>query len=73
MNRETKHERFKRLAQARGDRLLKDLELLGNLSNRHNYEYSEEDIRKLFGVIEAELRDCKARFRTATPKRRIDF
>lgn len=59
---ETKHERFKRLAKQRGDRVLKDIDLLGNLSNRNNYDYSEADLKKLFSAIEEELRITKARF-----------
>jgi hypothetical protein len=60
---ESKDERFKRLAKQRGDRVLKDLELLGNLGNRNNYDYSEADVRKLFSALEEELRTAKARFK----------
>lgn len=70
---ESKHDRFKRLAAARGERVLKDIALLGNLSHRGNYEYSEAEVRKLFATIEAELRDCKARFTSAKPRRRIEL
>lgn len=73
MNNESKHQRFRRLASSRGERILKDFELLGNLANRRNYEYSEEEVRKLFAVIEAELRDCKSKFVTSQRKRRIEF
>jgi hypothetical protein len=59
---ETKHERFKRLAKLRGERVLKDLQLLGNLSNTRNYEYSETDIKNLFSVVEEELRVAKSGF-----------
>jgi len=72
MRDETKHEKFKRLAKQRGERVLKDLELLGNLSNRNNYEYSDQDVRKLFSAIEDELRISKARF-TSNKKREIRF
>jgi hypothetical protein len=69
---ESRNNRFKRLAKQRGERLLKDLQLLGNLSNRNNYEYSENEIRKLFGAIEEELRANKARF-TVQKNRKINF
>ena len=64
MNEETKHERFKRLARQRGERIIKDISVLGNLSNRNNYEYSDQDIRVLFSAIEEELRATKNRFNT---------
>ena len=65
---ETKHERFKRLAMQRGDRLLKDIHLLGNLSNGNNYHYSDEEVGKLFSIIESELRIQKSRFRSKKRK-----
>jgi hypothetical protein len=69
---ETKHDRFKRLAKQRGDRVLKDLELLGNLGNRNNYDYTELDVRKLFSTLEEELRIAKMRFKV-NKKREIKF
>lgn len=72
MENETKHEKFKRLAKQRGERVLKDLELLGNLSNRNNYDYTDADVRKVFTTLEDELRTSKARF-NINKKREIKF
>lgn len=72
MANETKHEKFQRLAKQRGDRVLKDLELLGNLGNRNNYDYTESDVRKLFSALEEELRVAKLRFKQ-NKKREIRF
>lgn len=72
MTDENRQERFKRLAKLRGDRVLKDIQLLGNLSNRNNYDYSDHDVRKLFNTIEEELRISKTRF-NSTKKREIRF
>lgn len=58
-----KHRKFKRLAKQRGERILKDLRLLGNLSNRNNYAYSEQEINLVFGAIEEELRHARTRFK----------
>jgi hypothetical protein len=68
----TKHEKFKRLARLRGNRALEDIRLLANLSNRNNYDYTDADVRKLFVVIEEELKTAKAKF-TSSPKREIQF
>lgn len=70
---EGKHEKFKRLAISRGERVLKELRLLSNLSNTGNYEYTDEDVRTLFTAIESELRDCKAQFRPSERRRRIEL
>jgi hypothetical protein len=72
-DKETKADKFKRLAAARGDRVIHELGLLGNLSNEGNYEYTEAEIQKLFSVIDAELRDCKAKFSSRTKRRRVEF
>lgn len=72
MTNESKNEKFKRLAKQRGDRVLKDIELLGNLGNRNNYDYSESDVRKLFSTLEEELRIAKTRFKQ-NKKREIRF
>ena len=44
---ETKRDKFVRLAEKRMDSILKGIELMGNLSNTNNYEYTQEDINKI--------------------------
>ena len=43
-----KRERFKRLAVYRTNEILRRLKVLGNCANRSAYDYSEEDINKIF-------------------------
>lgn len=57
-----KHEKFRRLAKLRGDRIIKDLRLLQNLSNTSNYEYMPDEVRAVFGPIEDGLRAAKQSF-----------
>lgn len=64
---ETKNERFRRLAQSRGNRLIREIQLLGNLSNTSYYAYSPEDVDDLFEPIQNELDRAKETF---SPKRR---
>lgn len=59
---ETRSDRFKRLATQRTNAVLDKLRLLGNLSNKSSYEYSEEDLRKIFSAIDIQLRTIKTRF-----------
>lgn len=59
---ETRKERFKRLATTRTSAVLDKLRLLGNLSNRANYDYSEEDVKKIFSAVDFQFRDVKTRF-----------
>jgi hypothetical protein len=58
----TKRAAFARLAENRTNTILDRIRILGHLSNRSAYEYSEEDVRKMFSAIEDELRLTKARF-----------
>lgn len=62
MARETKRERFVRIAEARTNRIIDNMRLLGNCSSRSNYEYTDEDIKKIFGALEKELKQTKNRF-----------
>lgn len=61
---ESKNDRFRRLAKLRGERILRDLRLIGNLSNLNNYEYSNEEVKKIFSSIEEELKLSRQRFST---------
>lgn len=72
MSSESKNERFKRLAKQRGERALHDIHLLGNLSNRNNYDYSDNEVRKLFSALEDELKQAKSRF-ASNKRREIKF
>ena len=59
---ETKRERFVRIAESRTNKIINMIELLGNCSNKSTYEYSEEDVNKIFGRLEKEIRNAKQRF-----------
>jgi hypothetical protein len=60
---ETRAERFKRLATQRTNAVMKRLRILGNCSNRQPYEYTKEDIDKIFAAIDRAVKETRARFR----------
>ena len=62
-NNETKAERFKRLAEKRTRKVLEDLRILSNLSNKGLYEYAPEQLRKVFGAISDAFEEAKIRFK----------
>ena len=66
-----KEERFKRVAEARTNKIIDQIRLLGNCANRSNYEYSEEDVRKIFSAIESELKEAKAKYQTKTRNKKF--
>lgn len=57
-----KRERFKRLATQRTNSVLNRLKVLGNCSNRSAYEYTEEEVNKIFLEIERRVKEMKAKF-----------
>jgi hypothetical protein len=59
---ETKAEKFERLANLRTNQILDGLRKLGSLSNRNHYDYSEDEVRRIFATIEEAVADAKSRF-----------
>lgn len=57
-----KTENFIRLAEARTNKIIDMIELLGNLSNKSNYSYSDEQVDSIFSSIEDALRESKKKF-----------
>jgi ABC-type Fe3+-hydroxamate transport system substrate-binding protein len=59
---ETPEQRFERLAILRTNAVLDRLRILGNLSNRQMYKYSEEDVDKIFSAISKQIKETRSRF-----------
>ena len=70
---ETKREKFVRLAEARTNRIIDTLQLLGNLSNTGAYEYSKKDIDQMFKAIEDAVADARGRYTKADSKANQKF
>ena len=62
MSNESKRDRFVRLAEARTNKILEMMRLLGNCSSKANYEYTDEDVKKIFAALEKELKNTKNKF-----------
>ncbi|SEP84326.1 hypothetical protein SAMN02910289_00655 [Lachnospiraceae bacterium RM5] len=63
---ETKREKFVRLAEKRMDNILKGIELMGNLSNSNNYEYTQEDLSKIIKTLKTAVSDLEHTYNTAS-------
>ena len=57
-----KRQKFAELAEARVNRALKDISLIGNLSNRAAYDFTDADVRKIFAALQKALDGAKSRF-----------
>jgi len=60
--RENRHARFIRLAEARTNKVIEMIRLIGNCSNKSNYSYCTQDVEKMFNIIQQELDAAKQRF-----------
>jgi len=65
-----KRERFKRVAARRTNAILRRIEILGNCANRSAYEYTEDEVSKIFNEIDRVLRITKMRFNIARNKKK---
>lgn len=63
---ESKEEAFRRLATKRTNAALERIRVLGHCANPQLYEYSEEDVRKIFRAIEKELKIVKTKFQNSS-------
>ena len=71
MGRDSKHERFVRLANARVNAALRSLELVGNLGNRANYEYDHHEVARIVKVLREQVEDVKSKFANGAGKSRF--
>lgn len=62
MPRKKDRDKFVELAEKRVTRTLNDIRLIGNLSNRSNYSYTKQDVKKIYSALKAGLDEMKARF-----------
>ena len=66
-------DKFKELAEKRVSRALNDLRLIGNLANRNNYNFEQEDVDKIFSALDGAVRDVKSKFRSPVTTRDRTF
>ena len=72
-NYETNRERFIRIAEARTQKIIDMIDLLGNCSNQYNYDYTQKDVDKMFSAIETALKASKAKFASENTNKNTRF
>lgn len=70
---ETKREKFVRLAESRTNKILNILQLLGNCANTNTYDYTQKDVEKIFASIESEVKETKKKFNKIENKKENRF
>ena len=70
---ETKRDKFVRLAEARTNKIIDMLQLLSNCSNSNVYDYTQQDVDKIFNAIDAEVKEAKKKFSNIESKKSTRF
>lgn len=73
MERSKSREKFVNLAEKRVTKAIKDLRLIGNLSNKSNYSYDEKDVKKIIGALESEIKNLRQKFTKNTGSEDVIF
>ena len=58
-NMKNKSDKFIELANKRVNKTLKDIQLVGNLANKQNYEYNEQQVKQILKALQHELDNVK--------------
>ena len=66
-------DKFVELAQKRVSRVVKDIRLIGNLSNRTNYSYADDDVKKIVSTLKSEISRLQKRFETSVTENDDSF
>lgn len=62
MKQEEKRERFKRLGTQRTNAVIQKIKVLSNCANRSAYEYTEDEVNKIFSEVERRVKEAKSKF-----------
>lgn len=68
-----KRENFVRLAEARVSRARDSIRIIGNLSNRSNYEYDEQDVKKIVQSLQEALTQVRIQLESNSGKANSKF
>jgi len=61
-NKEARSEKFKRIATKRTNDILNKIRILGNCSNKSSYNYTSDEVSKIFNTIERATKEAKSNF-----------
>ena len=69
----TKRERFESVAANRVQRILSSLDSLSKCANSNNYEYSEDDVKKMIHTLKNKIKFVEDVFHQNLNKSKINF
>ena len=57
-----KREKFLNLAEKRVNNAIKAIKTVGNLSNKKNYDYTEDHAKEMISALEKEVKELRKKF-----------
>ena len=61
-NKSARMKKFEELAERRVNEAVKKIQLIGNLSNTANYEYTDRHVRQILSAMRGEVKNLELRF-----------
>ena len=68
-----KQSKFRELAEKRVNNAIKNIQLIGNLSNTSAYTYSDEEVKKIFKTLKEEISIAEAKFKARGKNNNFKF
>ena len=68
-----KMQRFEELGEKRMLEVIKKIRLIGNLSNKNNYEYTEKHVKKIIASLQNEINVLENKFKFEDEKIEFKF
>jgi len=65
--------KFEKIAERRVTEAIKRLRLIGNLSNKRNYSYTEKHVKQILSALESEMKDLRNKFQNNSSGGQIEF
>ena len=70
---EAKKARFYRVGERRINKILKYLKLVGNMSNKNLYLYTDQEVKKMFNVLKTMISKTEDKFQTGSQQKEYSF
>lgn len=64
-----KRDRFVRIVERRVNNIFDALDSLGKCANKRNYEYGEDDVKRIFSAIDKKIKETKYLYQNANKKK----
>ena len=65
--------KFKEIGERRVSRAIEAIRLVGNLANKSNYDYTDDDVKQLTRALQDALQNVKAKFSGSAKKKNFKF